>query len=278
MSSRYLDMMSRNRRRGNIVQLTARGFLTFVSVVGMAASLVNWGFIQLELTENWAIAIASAVIIVIAPPAIISFIIPWSPGGMLLQKIKARTWGHYVVILCGLFFIWYVFDIQYSWWASQPVVKDTGLILHQVGLWIICSVIIPGVLLAQVTDYELIEAARQAHIVKRYELQTQADIAILRSQMLRARQLSLKGFSNLLVEEKAELATVLSSLVQGINSTLEEYNQGVQAVSETVIPFRSLEDNEEIQEYLDFVSRSIMSSGRRNRQQRREDDDHDGMV
>lgn len=256
--SRYMEMMHGSRRRSKeLFQITARGFLMFVSVVGMASAAVYWCGVQLALTASWPIAIASAIIIVVSPPALISFIIPWSPGGMLLQKINARTLGYPVVVLCGLFFLWYVFDIQFSWWAAQPVVAETDLVLHQVGIWIIGSIIIPGLLLAQVTDDELVEAARQAHVVQRYRLQTQADLAILRSQLLRARQLTLKGFANLLVDEREELSAILFEMVRGIDSTLYEYNQGIRAVSGTVVPFESLEDNPEIQEYLDYVAESL---------------------
>jgi hypothetical protein len=252
--------MRGNRRRKDWFHITARNFLMFVSVVGMASAAVYWGGVQLALTDSWPIAIASAIIIVVSPPALISFVIPWSPGGMLLQKINARTLGYPVVLLCSLFFLWYVFDIQFSWWAAQPVVAETDLVLHQVGIWIIGSIIIPGLLLAQVTDDELVEAARQAHVVKRYRLQTQADLAILRSQLLRARQLTLRGFANLVSDEREELSNILQELVRSIDSTLYEYNQGIKAVSGTVVPFESLEDNPEIQEYLDYVAESLESA------------------
>jgi len=67
-----------------------------------------------------------------APPSLVSFLIPWSPGGMLLQKVNARTWGYLVVIGCSMYLLYYSFQIQWSWWAAQPVVADTGLIYHQV--------------------------------------------------------------------------------------------------------------------------------------------------
>ena len=47
---------------------------------------------------------------------------------------------------------------------------------------------------------------RQAHLVKRYELQTQADIAILRATLLRAQEKALLGFANLTLDEREELA------------------------------------------------------------------------
>jgi hypothetical protein len=245
------------RRAKKTAIITARTFLMFVSVVGMASAAVYWGGVQLALTDSWPIAIASAVIIVVSPPALISFLVPWSPGGMLLQKIQAKTFGFLMVFLCSLFFLWYVFDIQFSWWAAQPVVAETDLVLHQVGIWIIGSVIIPGLLLAQVTDDELVEAARQAHIVQRYRLQTEADLAILRGKMLRAQELSVRGFANLIGDERTELAAILSDLVCSIDSTLYEYNQGIRAVSGTLVPFEPLEDNPDIQEYLDYVAESL---------------------
>jgi len=95
-----------------------------------------------------------------------SFLIPWSPGGMSLQKINARTWGYTVVISASLYLIYYSFEIQYSWWAAQPNVADMGLVMQQVIIGIIDFIIIPALLWTPVTSEELMEQVRQAHLVK----------------------------------------------------------------------------------------------------------------
>lgn len=259
VSSRYLDMMRGQRSRGGW-QFTSKNILGLLAVVAMACSAVYWWGVQSQLTTTTHMAVAFTAILVLAPPVLVSFLIPWSPGGMLLQKINARTWGYTVVILCALFLIYYSFEIQYSWWAAQPVVADTGLILQQVLVGIIGFIIIPALLWTPVTSEELVEQVRQAHLVKRYELQSQADIAILRNTLLRAQEKALIGFANLTVDEREELASVMRSLVKGIDNTLQEIGQSVKTVSNATIPFNSLEDNEHIQGYLDYIHESLLEN------------------
>jgi len=273
------------RRGGGGFQFTAKSLLAMIAVVGMVASAVYWWGVQSQLTDNKVVAAAFTAILVLAPPALTSFLIPWSPGGMLLQKINARTWGYMVVIACSLYLIYYSFQIQWSWWAAQQVVADTGLVYQQVIIGIIGFIIIPALLWTPVTSEELVEQVRQAHLVKRYELQTQADIAILRSTLLRAQEKALVGFANLTVQEKEELASVMRGLVSGIDTTLKEIGQSVKTVSGATIPFTALDDNDDIRGYLDYVHTSLtgnalLPEARRDTRERRAaraeyDDDYD---
>lgn len=256
--SRYLDMIRGQRRRGGSGwQFTAKSLLAILAGVAMLGSAVYWWGVQSQLTDNRVVAIAFTAILVLAPPSLTSFLIPWSPGGMLLQKINARTWGYVVIIGAALYLIYYSYEIQYSWWAAQPVVVNTGLIWQQVIVGIIGFIIIPALLWTPVTSEELVEQVRQAHLVRRYELQTQADIAILRATLLRAQEKSLIGFANLTVNEKEELAGVMRGLVKGIDGTLRDIGDSVKSVSGAAIPFSSLDDNEDIRSYLDYIHESL---------------------
>lgn len=258
MSSRYLDMVRGQRRRSSGGwQFTAKSLLAVLAVVAMCGSAVYWWGVQSQLTDNRIVAIAFTAILVLAPPSLTSFLIPWSPGGMLLQKINARTWGYAVIIGAALYLLYYSFEIQYSWWASQPTVASTGLILQQVIIGIIGFIIIPALLWTPVTSEELVEQVRQAHLVRRYELQTQADIAILRATLLRAQEKALIGFANLTVQEKEELAGVMRGLVKGIDGTLRDIGDSVKTVSGAAIPFSSLDDNDDIRGYLDYIHESL---------------------
>ncbi len=258
--SRYLDMVRGQRRRGSGVQFTAKSLLAILAVIAMLGSAVYWWGVQSQLTSDVVVAAAFTAILVLAPPSLTSFLIPWSPGGMLLQKINVRTWGYIVVIGAALYLLYYSFEIQYSWWSAQPTVADTGLILQQVIIGIIGFIIIPALLWTPVTSEELVEQVRQAHLVRRYELQTQADIAILRATLLRAQEKALVGFANLTVQEREELASVMRGLVKGIDKTLGEIGQSVKTVSGATVPFQSLEDNEDIRGYLDYVSDTLVDN------------------
>ncbi len=256
MSSRYLDMV-RGQRRKSGVAFTAKTGLAILAVIAICGSAAYWWGVQNELTSNKIVAIAFTAIMVLAPPSLVSFLIPWSPAGMLLQKINARTWGYTVITVAALFLLYYSYDIQYAWWSAQPVVQQSGYVLPQVLVGIIGFVIIPALLWTPVTSDELVEQVRQAHLVKRYELQTQADIAILRNTLLRAQEKALIGFANLTVQEREELASVMRGLVRGIDGTMREIATSVKSVSGATIPFSSLEDNDQIKGYLDYISEAL---------------------
>jgi hypothetical protein len=257
MGSRYLNMIRGQRYRRGGELFTAKSVLSLLAIVAMVGSAVYWWGVQSELTDNVTMALAFTAILVLAPPVLTSFLIPWSPGGMLLQKINARTWGYAVIILAALYLLYYSFEIQYSWWATQQVVVDTGLVLQQVLIGIIGFIIIPALLWTPVTSEELVEQVKQAHLVKRYELQTQADIAILRETLMRTQEKALKGFANLTVAERAELAEAMQGLVYGIDKTLKDIGQSVKTVSGATLPFNSLQDNDDIREYLDYIHASL---------------------
>jgi hypothetical protein len=271
MSSRYLDMV-RGQRRGQRqpFQFTAKSLLAILAFIAMVGSAIYWWGVQSELTSNIAVAIAYTAILVLAPPSLTSFLIPWSPGGMLLQKINARTWGYGVIIAASLYLLYYSFDIQYSWWAAQPAVASTGLIIQQVIIGIIGFIIIPALLWTPVTSEDLVEQVRQAHLVRRYELQTQADIAILRATLLRAQEKALIGFANLTVQEKEELASVMRGLVKGIDGTLRDIGESVKTVSGAAVPFSSLDDNDDIRGYLDYIHESLTDNALLGSQRRQE--------
>ncbi|NJN66970.1 MAG: hypothetical protein HC884_09805 [Chloroflexaceae bacterium] len=270
MASRYPDLSREPPTVGIVSRLKTSALLLIISAVGMASAGVYWGVIQYSLTGNWHIAITTAIILVVSPPVLFSFLLPHSSGSILLERNNMRRWGGGVALLCAAFFLWYVVEVQYRWWSRQPAAADAGVMLHQVGIWLIGGVIIPGLVLAQATSEELLEEAHQKQVVQHYRLQAQADIAHLRAQLLRARQLTLKGFANLIAEEREELASALVELVRGIDGTLDEYTRTIRAVSETMLPFEGLADNLALQEYLDYLAESIASANRpvRKRRQR----------
>jgi hypothetical protein len=258
--SHYLNMLRQQRRRSTGIEFTARTLLTILAFVAMAGAAVYWWGVQSQLTDNRIVAVAFTAILVLAPPSLVSFLIPWSPAGMLLQKVNARTWAFPVIIGCALYLLYYAFQLQWAWWAAQPVVAETNLVYQQVLIGMIGFIIIPALLWTPVSSDELVEQVRQAHLVKRYELQTQADIAILRATLLRAQEKALIGFANLTVQEREELAAVMQSLVSGIDRTLKEIGQTVKTVSGVALPFDSmLDDNEDIRDILDYIGDTLQT-------------------
>ncbi len=250
------------QRKPSTFQFTAKAGLMLLALLCTGWSAVFWWGIQFTLLpENKMIAMAFTAILVLAPPSLTSFLIPWSPGGMLLQKVNARTWGYVVVVGCSIYLIYYSYQLQWAFWAAQKIVVESGLVNQQVFVGLIGFVIIPALLWAPVSSDELVEQVRQAHLVKRYELQVQADIAILRATLLRAQEKALVGFANLTVDEREELSSVMRSLVGGIDRTLREVGQSVKSVSGVALPFDGmLDDNEDIRDVLEYIGDSLSGS------------------
>lgn len=260
MSNRFYDM-PRARRNPSSFQLTSKTLLAVLALIAMAGSGAYWWGVQSQLTSNMIVAAAYTAILVLAPPSLVSFLIPWSPAGMLLQKVNMRTIGYAVVIGCAAFLLYYSWYIQTAWWSAQPVVADANLVSQQMLIGIIGFIIIPALLWTPVSSHELVEQVRQAHLVKRYELQTQADIAILRATLLRAQQLALKGFANLTIKERQELAGAMNGLMTSIDRTLQEVGDTVKVVSGVALPFDGmLDDNEDIRGVLDYISDSLVNT------------------
>lgn len=246
------------QRQQKPFQITSRFILFLLALAAMCGSAMYWWGIQSALTDNHIVAAAYTAILVLAPPALVSFLIPWSPAGMLMAKINMKTIGYSVVASCSIYLMYYSYWIQTSWWAAQPVAAEAGLVNQQMLIGLIGFILIPALLWTPVSSDELVTQIQQAHLVKRYELQTQADIAILRATLLRAQQLSLKGFANLSIIEQQELAGAMNGLVSGINNTLREIGETVSTVSGVAMPFDGmLDDNEDIRGVLDYISDSL---------------------
>ena len=172
--------MTRAQRRGTH-GTAAKDIMLLLAVACLIASAVYWWRVQSSLTSDKLIAGTFTAILTIAPPVLLSFCIPWSPGGMLLQKVNARTWGMMAVVAAAVYLLYYSFQLQWAWWSAQPQAAESGLIYQQVFVGMIGYIFIPALLWTPVSSEELEEKLKQAQLVKRYELQTQADIAILRT-------------------------------------------------------------------------------------------------
>jgi hypothetical protein len=74
------------------------------------------------------------------------------------------------------------------------------------------------------------------------------------------------------VQEREELASVMRSLVSGIDRTLKEIGQTVKTVSGVALPFDSiLDDNEDIRDILDYIGETLQTGVLENEPQERED-------
>lgn len=250
--------MSYHKRNTRPPLITGTLLLRLLALICIGASAVYWWEVQGKLTDSLLVRIAFMAVLVAAPPALTSFLIPWSPGGMLLQKTHARTWGFAVIVAISLFLLYYSFQMQYAWWYTQKI-QDGDIAGQQALIGIVTFIIIPALLWPPLTGEELMERVRQAHLVKRYELQAHAEIAMLRATLIRAQEKALIGLANLTVQERAELAEVQRNIVSGMHQTQLELAASVNAISGAVLHIPG-DDQEDIAEVLQYIRDTLTGS------------------
>lgn len=243
-----------NRRN---FEFTGRMGLLITAIGSLIGSASFHWMVQSKLTNNTAVAVAFTVIFVLFPVVAAGFIFPTSPAGMLLMRIKMKTWGYVALILSAFFIVGYDGYLMNAWWLTQDVVRTSGYVLPQVILGIIGFHVLPGLLVSQVSTTEMIETIRQAHLVKRYKVQTDAELSILRSTTMRAVTLSQRGMSDLNDGERDELARIMVGLVGGIDRTMKEITGSVKGVSDVDVGYTSLLDNPQVANNLDVAVRYL---------------------
>jgi uncharacterized protein YnzC (UPF0291/DUF896 family) len=257
MSSQFLNMVRNQRRQPSPMQITASFVMKSLGVIAMGTAAIYWWGVQSELTSNTLMAVSFTIILVLAPPVLTSFLIPWSPGGMLLQEINAKTWGFLVVIAASCFLLYYSYDLQYSWWAAQPVVADTDLVVQQVLVGIIGFIVIPALLFTPVTADELVEKVAQAHTVKKYKMHAQTEIAALQADLYRMRYLAIHKSTVLTPEESQELAHLRARMIEGMDEELQRLSHHIKDVTGATLDAPLLTDNEQVLEYLNYIEKAI---------------------
>jgi hypothetical protein len=237
--------------------MTARVLLKTLAGITLGGAACYWWMVQSTLAGPSWVAGGYTLLLTVAPPALVSFLVPSSPAGMLLQKINARTWGHAIVLGMALYLVYYSFEIQYIWWSAQPTTVEAGLVLLQTVLGLVGFIVIPALLWSPVSTEELVEQFRQAHLVQRYKLQTDADLALLRAISIRGQELRLKGMSAMTPAERVEYAQTIQALVWGIDETLDDIALSVQHVSGAQVPLTRLQERPDITQALDQIAQTL---------------------
>jgi hypothetical protein len=250
----------RTQMRAAPLQITAKGILGILSLVCLGASLFMFYHINLVLSDgDWFLSGLMSAVTALVPPAMTSFLFPSTPSGMLLQRIQWKFPGYTAVMIVWAFTVYYSGSLLWSWWAGMPTTVEAGLVPYQTVMSIIGFIIIPGLIWVPITDDELIDVVRQNHLIERYKIQEQADLALLRGLTLRARYLALRGLSNLTAGQQQEFHAIITGLVNGIDESLKAIGQSVRTVAGDIADFDGMSDNENIQVYLDGVSQMLLS-------------------
>lgn len=234
-----------------------------LALAGLGGSAIFWWGVQSQLTENKPIAVAYTALLVLAPPFLTSFLIPWSPGGMLIQKLHSRTWGYAAVFGAALYYLYYSFQLMLSWWSAQPVVADSNMIYQQVLVGLLGFTLIPALLWTPVSDDQITESVKQAQLVKTIQMQTRADIAILQGELLRAQLTAAAGYVSLLGEERAEIVENLRGVLMSVDRTLQLFAGNLNHASQAVFgpaasrAFSAPPLADDFQDVLDYVAREV---------------------
>ena len=104
---------------------------------------------------------------------------------------------------------------------------------------IIAFIGIPALAWVQATPEQWVEHIRQAHLVHRLKIQHAADIAILKTTLLRAQQKTAAGIANLMPAERQELVDTLRALFEGQNETLRAIAGTFRNVADIELTFRT---------------------------------------
>lgn len=238
-------------------EFTGRMGLLITAIGSLIGSASFHWMVQSKLTNNTAVAVAFTVIFVLFPVVAAGFIFPTSPAGMLLMRIKMKTWGYVALIVSAFFIVGYDGYLMNAWWLTQDVVRTSGYVLPQVILGIIGFHVLPGLLVSQVSTTEMIETIRQAHLVKRYKIQTDADLNILRTTLMRGVELSHRGMGDLNPNEREEMARIMVGLVRGIDNTMHDITTSVKGISDVDVGYTGLLDNPQVAGNLDAAVRYL---------------------
>lgn len=247
-----------------------RTMLDYAAIVGLVLATVfqiriQWTLAGVEnpISLEALLVVVTAAALAIVGPALVSALIPNTPAGQLLQRINYRTAGFAVTVAFSLFLIYYTYQMMVSWWMSKPVVEQSGLTNMQAIMMTILMIGVPALAWTQIDPQRLVNELKQAHMVKRYELQISADLGILATTLLRAQVLAAKGVANLLPDERRELHAIVTAYTAGIDQTIGEVEHILERASGAAIPLARLTDYPEITEAQQDLAEllGVMSDG-----------------
>lgn len=117
--------------------------------IALALLLWIWRYFGGYLLKELAFwdAVWMGAIYALAPQVLMVFLIPWSPGGKIIQRIPRQAWTLvYTAILGGLlYFLYMTLELMYRHLPSDTA-QHARLILEMVGIHILSIIIIPAIL------------------------------------------------------------------------------------------------------------------------------------
>lgn len=210
-------------RRGGI-RFTRNTLLLFMAFVATALNVPFWWEIQRALTSSFWLAVMMTIGCTILPPALLSFLFPSNPAGALVSKYNLKLPGTFLIILSSAWFVTYGYIMQEAYWSAQPA-GPQGHAWAQAILGMVVGYIVPTLAWGLVGASDLAEELRQHQLVKQYEMEAEAQLAMIHSKLLEAQRLAAIGIAELTAEQRDELAWMVPALNESIERTLQQMGQ-----------------------------------------------------
>src|SRR6266508_4925222 len=239
----------------------ARSALDVIALVFLFSGFAFWSVAFWQLLSPPALlsllSIQAAVLALafsLAAPLLLSMLVPTTPAGQLLQKTQWATIGFYVILAAAIYLVYQAEQLIELWLYAQPAVAEAGFERRLAIVLVISFVIVPALAWVQLTPERWVQSVQQAHAVKKLEMQQRSELAIIKASLLRAETLAAVGWANLLPGEKDEVLGTLRGLLMGSADSMRAV---VKTLGLSADLERSIMDDDEIADHLDYVKRAI---------------------
>lgn len=249
---------------------SARDMLRMLGLLCLLVSGAFWLPIQWQLVApgsptEMVVAIAFGLFLVLGPPIFTSFFIPWSPAAQLIARVNAKTIGQSVALGVMLYLLYYAGFLGLTWWQARPVVAAANLSSQQMLIGIIATIICPALLWAPASPEELEDILKQDQMVRRYQLQTEADIAICRAALLDAQTIAAKGLlESIKVFGPERIAYSIQTVLTGLDESIAGIAHQVSGLSDVYVDIPGFEyDGEDVRGILQYLGDSALAAAER---------------
>jgi uncharacterized protein YqgC (DUF456 family) len=242
------------QRRGRF-RFTRNTLLLGAAIVATLLNVPFWWNIQSALTSSVTLAAMMTIGCVLIPPILLSLLFPWTPAGALVAKFNAKLPGNFLVVGASLWFVYYGYTMQEAYWTAQPAGAQ-GHAWSQAILGMVVGYVIPTLAWGMVGVSDLADELRQIQLVRKYEMEADAQLAFIRSQVYRAQELAARGLAELTTAERQELAAILPALFEDMERSRQEIGQHVHRIAQTDSAF-ALHPNPDRQHLLGYYSAAL---------------------
>ncbi len=157
-----------------------------------------------------------ALVFGVAAPLLWSALLPTTAAGQLLQKSQFLTIGQVVTTAAAIYLTYAEYQLLFAWLTAQTAIADSGLVVVLDLALLIGFVLIPALAWTQIPFDRMMSQIRQNHEIKRLEIMQRGDLALLKTHLIRAEVLTLRGYANLMPAEQAEVREIMTGLMLGI--------------------------------------------------------------